>query len=250
LAEINIGPFLVINMGTLKNGMDRNDLSTEILISNYSDKLPLIFKQPRWNMLKEKLKQLAFYNFAIIFDKNVLSESFYEPYLINGKQDLYDTATKISEYREKQLDEFRNEFNTQYTRYKKEMAEDNARDTDKLGQLYYLGMRTLSSLLYSLSTEIDILDKAFAEEIAFLYYLSLYDNKYFPGEQYYFAAISKSSTTYDLPSTSPIDILSTVIKEDEQIRMLFSGWIQDIMDYQRETLKTIEGFCSQMNIKN
>ena len=111
-------------------------------------------------------------------------------------------------------------------------------------------MRTLSYLPYGLFTEIDVLDKAFAEEIAFLYYLSLYDNKYFPGDLYYFAAMSKSFNTYDLPSVSPIEILSTVINKDKQIRMLFSSWIQDIIDYQRETLKTIEGFCSRMGIKN
>jgi hypothetical protein len=111
-------------------------------------------------------------------------------------------------------------------------------------------MGTLSSLPYGPSTEIDILDNAFAEEIAFLYYLSLYDNKYFPGELYYSASMSKSFNTYDLPSVSPVDILSTVIKKDKQIRTLFSSWIQDIIDYQRETLKTIEGFCSQMGIEN
>jgi hypothetical protein len=77
------------HMGTLKNGLYRNDLSPDIIVSNYSDKLPLVFGQSQWNLLKTKLKQLAFYNFAIIFDKNVLSESFYEPYLISGKQELY-----------------------------------------------------------------------------------------------------------------------------------------------------------------
>ena len=86
-------------------------------------------------------------------------------------------------------------------------------------------MGTLSYLPYGLSTDIDTLDKAFAEEIAFLYYLSLYDNKYFPGDLYYSAAISKSSNTCDLPSISPIDIMSTVIKKDKKIRMLFSGWM-------------------------
>ena len=101
-----------------------------------------------------------------------------------------------------------------------------------------------------MSNDIDILDKAFAEEISFLYYLSLYDNKYFPGELYYSAAMSKTSNTYEMPSVSPINILSTVIEKDKQIRTLFSSWIQDIMDYQRETLKTIEGFCSQVAIKN
>jgi hypothetical protein len=236
------------HMGTLKNGLYRNDLSPDIIVSNYSDKLPLVFGQSQWNLLKTKLKQLAFYNFAIIFDKNVLSESFYEPYLISGKQELYDIATRISEYRKKQIDEFRNEFYTQYSKYSKEITEKNANETvDKLDAIFYLGKRTLSSLPYGPSTEIDVLDKAFAEEIAFLYYLSLYDNKYFPGELYYSTAMSKSSNTYDMPSVSPINILSTVIKKDKQIRMLFSSWIQDIIDYQRETLKTIEGFYNQID---
>ena len=110
-------------MGTLKNGLYRNDLSPDIIVSNYSDKLPLVFGQSQWNLLKTKLKQLAFYNFAIIFDKNVLSESFYEPYLISGKQELYDIATRISEYRKKQIDEFRNEIYTQYSKYSKEITE-------------------------------------------------------------------------------------------------------------------------------
>jgi hypothetical protein len=53
-----------------------------------------------------------------------------------------------------------------------------------------------------------------------------------------------------MPSVSPTNILSTVIKKDKQIRTLFSSWIEDIMDYQREITKTIEGFYNQINIKN
>jgi predicted transcriptional regulator len=242
-------------MGTLKNGLYSDDLSPDTIVLNYSDKLPLIFGRSRWKLLKRKLKQLAFYNFAVIFDKKVLSESFYEPYLITGKQELYDSAIKIAEYRKKQLTEFRNEFNVQYVKYRKEinreLTEENPKETaEKLAAIFLLGMRTLSNLPYGLSIEIDTLDKAFAEEVSFLYYLSLYDNKHFPGELYYSAAISKSFNTCDLPSISPINILSTIIKKDNQVRMLFSSWIQDIMNYQRETLKTIEGFCSQMGIKN
>jgi hypothetical protein len=56
-------------MGTMKNGLYRDDLSPDIIVLNYSDKLPLIFRRSRWNLLKRKLKQLAFYNFAVIFDK-------------------------------------------------------------------------------------------------------------------------------------------------------------------------------------
>jgi hypothetical protein len=248
--------FIMYNeMGTLKNGLYHDDLTLDILVLNYSDKLPLIFRRSRWKLLKRKLKQLAFYNFAVIFDKKVLSESFYEPYLITGKQELYDTAIKIAEYRKKQLAEFQDEFHIQYTKYRKEITheimEENGKEiAEKLATIFHLGMRTLPSLPYDPFTEIDILDKAFAEEISLLYYLSLYDNKYFPGELYYYTVMSKSFNTYDLPSVSPIDMLSTVIKKDKQIRMLFSSWIQDIIDYQRETLKTIEGFCSQMGIKN
>jgi hypothetical protein len=99
----------------------------------------------------------------------------------------------------------------QYTKYKKEITHELTEAAEKLDAIFRLGIRTLLSLPYGLSTEIDVLDKAFAEEIAFLYYLSLYDNKYFPGDLYYSAAISKYSNTYDLPPVSPIDLLSTIL---------------------------------------
>jgi hypothetical protein len=88
------------------------------------------------------LLRLTVYNFAVIFDKKVLSESFYEPYLISGKQELYDSAIKIAEYRKKQLAEFQNEFHAQYTKYKKEITHELAEEeiADKLDPIFHLGV--------------------------------------------------------------------------------------------------------------
>jgi hypothetical protein len=102
--------------------------------------------------------------------------------------------------------------------------------------------------------DMDLLDKAFAEEITFLYYLNLHNNEHFPEEKplkYYFALISNSSRPDDFrPSLSPIQTLSATLEENKQIKRLFSNWIQDILDYQGEILKTMEGFHNEISIQN
>ena len=97
------------DMGTLKGGLYFNGFSPsahyDIIASNYSNKLPLIFGK-QWKLLKKTLKGIAIYNFDIIFSEEVRSESFDEPYLVNGNRELYQSTMKIALYRRKQLEEF------------------------------------------------------------------------------------------------------------------------------------------------
>ena len=115
------------DMGTLKGGLYFNGFSPsahyDIIASNYSNKLPLIFGK-QWKLLKKTLKGIAIYNFDIIFSEEVRSESFDEPYLVNGNRELYQSTMKIALYRRKQLEEFQSEALKQYDNYIREITAD------------------------------------------------------------------------------------------------------------------------------
>ena len=114
-----------------------------------------------------------------------------------------------------------------------------------------LSISPYSQNRYLFGSDIDLLGKAFAEEITFLYYLNLHNNEHFPEEKplkYYSALISNSSKPDDFrPSLSPIQTLSATLEENKQIKRLFSNWIGDILDYQGEILKTMEGFYNELS---
>src|SRR5438067_678 len=115
------------DMGTLKGGLYFNGFSPsahyDIIASNYSNKLPLIFGK-QWKLLKKTMKGIAIYNFDIIFSEEVRSESFDEPYLVNGNRELYQSTMKIALYRRKQLEEFQSEALKQYDNYIREISAD------------------------------------------------------------------------------------------------------------------------------
>jgi hypothetical protein len=70
------------------------------------------------------LKGIAIYNFDIIFSEEVRSESFDEPYLVNGNRELYQSTMKIALYRRKQLEEFQSEALKQHDNYIREITAD------------------------------------------------------------------------------------------------------------------------------
>ena len=82
--------------------------------------------------------------------------------------------------------------------------------------------------------EIDIIEKAFAEEISFLYFLNLRNN-------YRFQVVPMEYYDQKL-SLTPILYLLKILRHDKQIKELFSTWIQDLGKYQEEILRTIYDF--------
>jgi hypothetical protein len=91
--------------------------------------------------------------------------------------------------------------------------------------------------------KIDVVEKAFAEEITFLYFLNLH-NKYrfvvvLPIKDY--SQVSNIRKPKE-PSFSPIQCLLTILRHDKQIREWFSTWVQDLGRYQEEILRTIYDF--------
>jgi len=95
--------------------------------------------------------------------------------------------------------------------------------------------------------KIDIIEKAFAEEITFLYFLNLRNNYRFqdvlPMEYY----DQKQLYNNDMKlSLAPMQYLLRILRHDKQIKELFSIWIQDLSKYQEEVLRTINGFYKEI----
>jgi hypothetical protein len=235
------------DMAMLKPGLFYRRFSPEVyydmVASNYSNNLPLIFGKREWRFLRKTLKGMAIYNFDILLSKEVRSECFAEPYLIKGKSEIYHSAMKITSYRRKQLEEFQHQASKQYDEYIKEITNNSPADAaqihDRLRPVIRMDFSTSDQDKSRSPSDIDKQDEALAEEMTFVYYLNLRDDEYFPS--YTWMDASTSSERYDVSTLpAPVQVLSQILKENEKIRTLFSRWMEDIAEYQRETLKSMK----------
>jgi hypothetical protein len=108
--------------------------------------------------------------------------------------------------------------------------------------LFYARYRYIAYRIY-----LDIMEKAFAEEISFLYFLNLRNNYRFqdvlPLEYY----DQKQLYNIDMNlSLTPMQYLLRILRHDKQIKELFSTWIQDLGRYQEEILRTINDFYEEI----
>jgi hypothetical protein len=96
--------------------------------------------------------------------------------------------------------------------------------------------------------EIDIIEKAFAEEITFLYYLKLRSDYYFQVMQPMNSLLISKASMPDHIQTllSPKQSLLAILKQDKEIREWFSTWMDDLVNYQQEILKTMTNFSEEI----
>jgi hypothetical protein len=86
--------------------------------------------------------------------------------------------------------------------------------------------------------KIDIIEKAFAEEITFLYFLNLHNSRFqgVPSIRYY-------DQTDNIQTPNGMEpLILPILRHDKQLRDWFSTWIQDLGRYQEEILRTIYDF--------
>jgi hypothetical protein len=264
-------------MNKLQYGLYYNDMVFEgyydKIASNYEKKLPLIFG--KWNLLKKDLYTMSAYNFGIILDRQARSDIMAKSFLEGGNKELYDSVGAVALHTKKQLSElFRNGI-TEYFNYisdpdkQPEVRKNTAAAFQMLLKINILldpyaydpssfrdllKKEALTGIINSKQAEqmshlyeIDIIEKAFAEEITFLYFLNLRNNYRFqdvlPMEYY----DQKQLYNDDMKlSLAPMQYLLRILRHDKQIKELFSTWIQDLSKYQEEVLRTINGFYKEI----
>ena len=270
---------------------------------SYKQVLPLIFG--KWDLLKDVLKVLAAYNFDVILDKKARTILMGSSVVMKGNKEFYDAIIEVALHNRKQLVEvfesglgFVND--NYYTSSKIDnnpMAQsimDNDENDNyhkviavhqKLVELEVLlryadpksldqehndmkNIRSFNKIESSLY-EIEILEKAFADEITFLYYLNLNQDIYFPAlfpQDDYFAAAypeynkEKSEEfwlrEYDkyslapqknrMLSMTPKERLFEILRQDKEIRNRFSSWIADSIQYQKQVTEEMSLFYDKI----
>jgi hypothetical protein len=277
-------------MDRLKHGLHYNDISFEDyydkISSNYQNKLPLVFG--KWNLLKKILKTISAHNFGIILDRQTRSNAMAKSFLDGGNKEFYDSLigvalhsrNRLSEFYAKGLMEFSNYVTGAISQFPdKNTMEARSYLYQKTGAVYQMLLKV--NILIDPSTYdpvsfqemvkneapsdiinpqqaervscyygIDIIEKAFAEEITFLYFLNLHNNYRFQvmlPKNYYDFQESKIRELNDVePSLLPMQCLLTILKHDGQIREWFLAWVEDLVRYQQEILGTMDDFYNEI----
>jgi DNA-binding PadR family transcriptional regulator len=265
----------------LKHGLYYNNISFENyhdkIASNYQSKLPLVFG--KWNLLKRILNIMSAHNFGIILDRHTRSDIMARSSIEGGNKEFYDSVVGVALHSQTQLSELYRKGMMEWSNYItsaiSEHPDKNAteaisflyRETSAVFQMLLkinilldpsaydpvsfqdlVKKQAIANIINSQQTEqlshlfkMDIIEKAFAEEITFLYFLNLHNNYRFqvvlPIKRY------NQVKSKDMePSFSPIQCLLAILRHDKQIRERFSAWIQDLGRYQEEILRTIYDF--------
>jgi hypothetical protein len=192
------GVMLVLTLVRYHN-MNRLDLylldnhsiqeSFDIVASNYKSKLPFIFGQ--WNTLKDILKIISVYNFDVIIDRESRLRSVQTSVNMKGIKEFYDGNEGVTMYNRKQIMDLHGAGISVITNVHSEVDDkekiqywDNPKTIAVYKKLIEIGALLGYHPDYGHNEE-DVpttwmLERSFAHEITFLYYLNLNSETYVP----------------------------------------------------------------------
>jgi hypothetical protein len=272
-------------MNKLQYGLYYNDMLFgdyyDKIASNYQNKLPLIFG--KWNLLKNVLYTMSIHNFSIILDEQARSDIMARSSLEGGNKEFYDSIVGVTLHSQKQLKELYRKGMMEWSNYITSAISEHPdknptearsflyRETSAVFQMLLkinilldpsaydpvsfqdvVKKQAIANIINSQQAEqlshlfkIDIIEKAFAEEITLLYFLNLHNNYRFqavlPMKQYDQVYSIREPNDME-PSLSPMQCLLTTLRHDKQLTEWFSTWVHDLGRYQEEILRTIYDF--------
>ena len=263
----------------------------DIVAANYKNKLPLIFGQ--WDTLKDILEVLSVYNFEVIIDYRARARFLETPIVMKGNKEYYDAYRDITICNAIQMKNLYNIGTMALKHFHSniEEKENNNRDWEnpKTIAIYrklieiraLLGYPSIPGTPRRLSTDnkdnlshvydIDnipitwVLERAFAHEITFLYYLNLNSDFYLPRifthdyyriadtpqpsektkeecsarqEDGYSPATRKTNT---LPK-SPRERLTAILKKNRQVKEWFLNCMNNCIQFRNATDEAMSRF--------
>lgn len=288
------------DMNRLKLGLHYNNISFEDyydkIVSNYKNKLPLIFN--KWHLLRRTLKVLAAYNFDIILDEEfrykmmgelsvkVEHKEQEEVRITNGNKELYENARSILAISRRQLGEIQirgleesRNFIESRRRYFPDKSIEESRNiinkkTEAVSHLIWEITVLLDPLSYDSNSfkekatqewkfnsdeaeslgslySIETIERPFADEISFLYYLNLNDDRVFHvmRPMNYFSSLPNPNNNGQPLLKFPMQCLLKILDEETEIREWFSRWLADLVKYQQEILGTTSEFYNKVRIQ-
>jgi hypothetical protein len=247
------------DMGKLKGGLYRESSFEEYydkIASNYENKLPLIFK--KWNQLNGILGVFTYYNFDIVLDGEIRSNSKYLPSVRKrGNKELIDGIKEIILDNRELMSDF---VDAGWKVLGKYILRDAVNRPDlirvswlcfKFGELLML-LHPIPSVSPTPSIGmmgftkgnrgiLEDMEKSFADEITAFYYMNLRNDSNI--------RVSEPRKYYDsIESLKPLDktpkqCLSLLVEQDKEkplIKEWLSKWKDDLIRIQKEVLANIE----------
>jgi hypothetical protein len=242
------------------------------IINNYKEKLPLIFE--KWNFLKKQLGGIMlYYTLDFLIYEKVGSQSTGYSVWIEGNREYYDDIKALASNAGYQLSPLYASGRTildNFQKYRDIINKPRIFPLDrKLREIYEIilyadfprtqEMPDKDHLSFVNETEsqnmnrVKIIEKIFAEELAFLYYLNL-NTTCFPGnymkhptEPELFMLNKDHATEFFLEERlgSPKDRLMTLLTNDNDIKKWFTKLLQDAIYYRNQTLNKMSKFYDE-----
>lgn len=231
----------------------------DIVVSNYIDKLPLIFG--KWRLL---LKVFDMVNgvdylaivFRQIFDKEMRKSFTTWPLSMDGIKELYENRQRIAYHRYSKLTELYEsgwsalemikEVNTNRLSIIKEKL-DNIElllvSADLKKFIGYITKQNYSSIYQT--GIITAIENSFANEISFLFYIFLTRNAEDPPDYGVYLGDDKINPSNLYESLNPIqygntrpfkprDFLHDILRRDIEIKDKVMSWMEDLISYERQ----------------
>lgn len=306
------------DIGKLKHGLFYNSVSLSTyydkIADNYRDKLPLVFG--KWYLLKRILKIFSAYNFDILLDRETLSKAIGESIHNGGIKEFYVGMTSLAENNRHQMHKV--QFSglgallndTRYTNTRR--VESDSHYQERVN-LQYVNFRPIVQKLIEITVllnpfdydpdsfvemlkssnlfseiknpeyvsnlyDTQIIEEAFADEVSFLYYLSLQSSSFaisHPVNDYLVAQNENEAYFYTLNTQPEREILPprfnnedvysfnrsfypllpkerlvSILQKDKEIKIWFSKWMQDLISCQEEVFKFMYVRFKELNIKS
>ncbi|MGN6632990.1 MAG: hypothetical protein ACTHKP_12265, partial [Nitrososphaeraceae archaeon] len=257
----------------------------DIVAANYKNKLPLIFGQ--WDTIKDILKLHLVYSFDVIIEHGARRKFLETPIVMKGNKEYYDAYRDLTISNRMQMSELYNRGIMALERFhsNNKDKENNNRywENPKTIAIYrkLIEIRTLlgyssitgapgrqsadnkDTLSYAHGIDdiptICVLERAFAYEITFLYYLNLNSDRsiprLFPLNVHYIAVgdyilseKTKQSEEYSLAlPNSPRERLTAILRKNRQVKEWFSNCISNCIQFRNAADEVMSAFYRDIN---
>ncbi len=236
-----------------------------IIVSNYKDKLPLIFA--KWQLLTEVFNGVdqLMANFEPIFYKEIRAPLISRPMNIGGVKEIYENTLGIAYYRYSKLAEIHESGVTSLEDISETRVGELSLVNNKLSDIELLLLSadlkdfmeyvTKQSYDYISNTSIVAsIENSFANEISLLFYIVLTrqgnflpeyrDEHIMPSRLFEFMERGNQRRNF----VKPRKILCWILQQDNEIKRRFLTWYKDSILYEKQIMDSMINLQSEVDL--
>src|SRR3954453_449273 len=244
----------------------RNNYYYNRVVSNYKDKIPLIFA--KWQILTDVFNGVDFFmpNFELVFYKEIRTPLISLPMNMGGVKEIYENMRGIAYHGYSKLTDIYKsgvsvlETSTEVdARYYMEFIKDKLSNIELLLQttdlqrfMGYIAKQNYSSIYQT--GIVTAIENSFANEVSFLFYISLTTKANFPPQ--FRDEHIMPSRLYDFMVhgtersnvIKPRDLLLEILERDIEIQARFLLWMKDLISYEKQIIDHMLDLQSEVGL--